>query len=62
MWTVLVPDFPENNEESDEIVDLKEFDDAALLLVDSCDVRRKAVASAGGWRAGIPMRSILDDS
>ena len=37
MWTVLVPEFLENNEESDETVDLKESDDAALLLADSCD-------------------------
>jgi len=62
VWTVLVPDFLVNNEESAEIVDLKEFDDAALLLVDSCDVRRKVVASAGDWRAGISMYSMLGDS
>lgn len=59
MWTVLVPDFLENDEESDEIVDLKEFDDAALLLADSCDGRREVVASAGGWRTGTSMCSML---
>jgi hypothetical protein len=62
VWTVLVSDLLENNEESDEIVDLKEFDEAALLLVDSCEGRRKVVVSARDWRAGMPMCSMIGNS
>jgi hypothetical protein len=62
VWIVLVPEFLESIEESDGIVELKESDDAALLLVDSCDGCREVVASVGDWMAGTSMCSMLGNS
>jgi hypothetical protein len=58
---VVVPDFLENREESNEISDLKDLDETALLLADTSEGRREVVASRGDWSEEVSMCSMFSD-